>query len=61
MKKLLSFVAAASLAYAACAEDKEEEPELTTDIAQVADTGAPRKQVGVWPAFLAVSEIPSAS
>lgn len=62
MKKLLSFAAVAALALYASAEDtKEDNPELTAADIQVAEGSAPRKQVGVWPAYIAICEIPSAS
>ena len=61
MKKLLS-VAVAALAIAASAQEKEEEADLTpTDIVSNDVVEQPRKQVGVWPAYIAVCEIPSAA
>ena len=62
MKKLIAFALAAALVAPAFAAS-EEEPETEDDILR---NGGPtvaesqHKQVGVWPAFLAVAEIPSA-
>ena len=62
MKKLLSFAAVAALALYASAEDKKDDTtELTAADIQVAEGTTPRKQVGVWPAYIAICEIPSAA
>lgn len=56
MKKLLAFALAAAVAAQVFAAEEEVEDDSIDNI-PAAD--APRKQTGVWPAILAVSEIPS--
>jgi opacity protein-like surface antigen len=57
MKKLLAIALAAAVSAHAFAADEDVEDEITDNIPAV---DAPRKQTGVWPAFFAVAEIPSA-
>ncbi len=57
MKKLLAFALAAVVAAPIFAADEEAEDD---SIDNIPPAEAPRKQTGVWPAFFAVSEIPSA-
>jgi len=58
MKKLLAFALAAAVSVHAFAADEEVEDD---GIDNIPAADAPRKQTGVWPAFLAVAELPSAS
>ena len=58
MKKTLAFAFAATLACSVFADDVVEVSEETPmDI--VVENEAPRKQVGVWPAYFAICDIPS--
>lgn len=57
MKKLLVCACAATLAVSLFAQDAESPEEDALDL--TVETEPPRKQVGVWPAYFAISEFPS--
>lgn len=60
MKKLFAFTLAAALVAPVFAADDELEDNEAVENSSV-EIAAPRKQVGVWPAFFAICEIPPAS
>ena len=63
MKKIIAFAAAASLAASVLAAEKEDadfevpDDDSAEEIATV--QSAPSKEIGVWPSFFAICEIPS--
>ena len=59
MKKLFAFALAAALVAPVFAADEADDSESVLDSS--VEVSAPRKQVGVWPAFFAICEIPSAA
>ena len=58
MKKLLALALAVSFVAPVFADDAETDDDILDSTPAVE---APRKQVGVWPAFLAIGEIPAAA
>lgn len=61
MKKLLAFSIAASVSLASLAvDDLEEEDEEEDPIAET-EVVVQRKQIGTWPAFFAISDIPTSA
>lgn len=60
MKKILAYAFAAAMVFSVCAEeDGETSEENPLDI--VIENETPRKNVGLWPAFFAIGELPSPS
>ena len=57
MKKLLAFAMVAALAVNVCADEDDTSDDVLENQPAV---DVPHKNPGVWPAFLAISEIPSA-
>lgn len=60
MKKLLAFAMAAALAFHGFADDEEDADVGDEVFDNQPAVDVPHKNVGVWPAFLVISEIPSA-
>ena len=60
MKKLLAFAMAASLSVAVFAEEADDDDDEDAEIVETElETLMPRKQVGIWPAYFAIAEIPA--
>lgn len=60
MKKLLAFTMAASLAMSIFADDFDDEEEDEDPTAET-EVVVQQKQVGTWPAFFAIAEIPTSA
>ena len=59
MKKLLACAMAASLSVAVFAEEAEDDDDDAEIVETELEAMAPRKQVGIWPAYFAIAEIPT--
>lgn len=58
MKKLLAFTVAAAMSTGVFAEDVDDDDDEADVVETEIEASAPRKQVGIWPAYFAIAEIP---